>query len=150
MGWTDKYKCEHDYERTGEVMVSWDYTLFKTEVKCTKCGHTTQIDMDYIDKFLAARKPKDTTKPEVVVETKPVEKDEPDVFKEIYSDNFPTIPDSAISHIDGDSYVDTIYATTIVERAIMGNSSLVSSPDYRSTYVSLYDLSEILDFINTL
>ena len=149
MGWTDKYKCEHDYERTGEVMVSRDYTLFKTEVKCTKCGHTTQIDMDYIDNFLAARKPKDTTKPEVVVETKPVEKAEPDVFKEIYSDNFPAIPDSAISYYDDAPYVDTMYATTIVEQAIL-NSDLVTAPDYMHTYVSLYDLSEILDFLDTL
>ena len=151
MGWTDKYKydCEHEFEKGGRV----DYYASTcvgdnfTEVTCTKCGYKTQIRDIYVDTFIDSYKPKDTPNPEITIKHR--EPEPPvDVFKEIYA-RTPPIPDSAISYYDGAPYVDTMYATTIVEQAIL-NSDLLTAPDYMSTYVSLYDLSEILDFIDKL
>lgn len=151
MGWTDKYKydCEHEFEK-GERVDYYASTCVGdnfTEVTCTKCGYKTQIRDIYVDTFIDSYKPKDTPEPEITI--KPEEVEPPvDVFKEIFA-RTPPIPDSAISYIDGDAYVDTMYATTIVEQAIL-NSDLVTAPDYGNIYVSLYDLSEILDFIDKL
>ena len=100
-----------------------------------------------MDTFIESYKPKDTSELEITVKPKTTEPPV-DVFKEIYA-RTPPIPDSAISYYDDAPYVDTMYATTIVEQAIL-NSDLITAPDYMSTYVSLYDLSEILDFIDKL
>lgn len=151
MGWTDKYKydCEHEFEK-GESVDYYASTRIGdsfVEVTCTKCGYKTQIRDIYVDTFIESYKPKDTSELEITV--KPREPEPPvDVFKEIYA-RTPPIPDSAISYYDDAPYVDTMYATTIVEQAIL-NSALVTAPDYMHTYVSLYDLSEILDFLDTL
>jgi len=149
MGWKDKYYCEHEFER-GQHITYYAAPIEEdhfTELTCTKCGYKTRIQCNYVDQFLAAREPKDTTEPKAVI--KPREPEPPvDVFKEIYA-RTPPIPDSAISYYDDAPYVDTMYATTIVEQAIL-NSDLITVPDYMSTYVSLYDLCEILDFIDKL
>ena len=150
MGWADKYKydCEHEFEK-GESVDYYASTCVGdsfVEVTCTKCGYKTQIRDIYVDTFIESYKPKDTSELEITV--KPREPEPPDVFKEIYA-RTPPIPDSAIRYYDDAPYVDTMYATTIVEQAIL-NSGLITSPDYMSTYVSLYDLCEILDFIDKL
>lgn len=153
MSWTDKYKCEHEFERGRHINYyasPCEEDNFR-ELICTKCGYKTKIQDNHVDTFLAARNKKVTsTATEEQTPTVPVPRDdEPSIFKEIY-DGLVPIPERAISHIDGDFYVDTMYATTIVEQAVLSNPRLISSPDYRSTYVSLGDLCEILDFIDRL
>ena len=151
MGWADKYKydCEHEFEK-GESVDYYASTCVGVsfvEVTCTKCGYKAQIRDIYVDTFIDSYRPKDTTEPKATIEHRETEPPV-DVFKEIYEGN-PKIPDSAISYYDDAPYVDTMYATTIVEQAIL-NSDLITAPDYMNTYVSLYDLSEILDFIDKL
>lgn len=154
MGWKDKYYCEHEFER-GEHITYYAAPIEEdhfTELTCTKCGYKTRIQCNYVDQFLEARKPKDTSELEITVKPNKPKTTEPpvDVFKEIYARN-PPIPDSAISYHDDEPYVGTMYATTIVEQAILNNSALSRSLHYSlSTYVSLYDLREILDFIDKL
>ena len=156
MGWTDKYKydCEHEFEK-GERVDYYASTCVGdsfVEVTCTKCGYKTQIRDSYVDTFIDSYKPKDTSELEITVKPNKPKTTEPpvDVFKEIYARN-PPIPDSAISYHDDEPYVDTMYATTIVEQAILNNSSLSRSLHYSlSTYVSLDDLCEILDVIDKL
>ena len=151
MSWKDKYYCEHEFER-GEHISYYSAPIEEdhfTELTCTKCGYKTRIQCNYVDQFLAARKPKDTRETEITIKHR--EPEPPvDVFKEIYA-RTPPIPDSAINYVDDEPYVNTDYATTIVEQAILNNSSLSRSLHYSlSTYVSLYDLREILGFIDNL
>lgn len=153
MSWTDKYKydCEHEFEK-GKPVDYYASTCVGDnfiEVTCMKCGYKTQIRDIYVDTFIDSYKPKATIESEVTV--KP-EKDEPpiDVFKEIYEGK-PKIPDSAINYVDDEPYVNTDYATVIVEQAILNSGSLSRTLHYSlSTYVSLGDLCEILDFIDRL
>ena len=149
MGWTDRYKCEHEFKRGvyRNFYASPREEDMLRELWCTKCGYTTEVQESHVDSFLAAREPKDTSELEITVKPKTTEPPV-DVFEEIYA-RTPPIPDSAISYYDDAPYVDTMYATTIVEQAIL-NSDLITAPDYMRTYVSLYDLSEILDFIDKL
>ena len=153
MGWADKYKydCEHEFEK-GESVDYYASTRIGdsfVEVTCTKCGYKTQIRDIYVDTFIDSYKPKDTPNPEITIKHR--EPEPPvDVFKEIYA-RTPPIPDSAINYVDDEPYVNTDYATIIVEQAILNNSSLSRSLHYSlSTYVSLYDLREILGFIDNL